>query len=55
MTCNHCKNNMEKALLLVEGVESVEIDLTNGRAVVTGKAKTEELTKAVKSIGFEVK
>lgn len=55
MTCNHCKNNMEKALLLVEGVESVEIDLTNGRAVVTGKAKTEELTKVVKSIGFEVK
>lgn len=55
MTCNHCKNNVEKSILRVAGVKSVEINLTTGRAVITGEADVEEIKKAIESIGFEVK
>lgn len=54
MTCNHCKNNVEKSILRVAGVESVETDLATGRAVITGEADVAEIKKAVESIGFEV-
>lgn len=54
MSCNHCKNNVEKAILQVEGIEKVEVDLPSGRAVIYGKADKEILIKAIESIGFEV-
>lgn len=54
MTCNHCRNNVEKAILKVEGVERVEIDLPTGRTVVYGKAEKEAVRKAVESIGFDM-
>ena len=54
MSCNHCKNNVEKAILQIEGVERVEIDLVSGQTVVYGKADKDALKKAVESIGFEV-
>lgn len=54
MSCNHCKNNVEKAILQIEGVERVEIDLVSGQTAVYGKADKDDLKKAVESIGFEV-
>lgn len=54
MTCNHCRNNVEKAILKVEGVERVEVDLPTGRTVVYGKADKEAVRQAVESIGFEM-
>lgn len=54
MSCNHCKNNVEKAILQIEGVERVEIDLVSGQTAVYGKADKGALKKAVESIGFEV-
>ena len=54
MSCNHCKNNVEKAILQIEGVERVEIDLVSGQTAVYGKADKDALKKAVESIGFEV-
>ena len=54
MTCNHCRNNVEKAILKVEGVERVEVDLPTGRTVVYGKADKEAIRQAVESIGFEM-
>ena len=54
MSCNHCKNNVEKVILQIEGVERVEIDLVSGQTVVYGKADKDALKKAVESIGFEV-
>lgn len=53
MTCNHCRNNVEKALSKVEGVEKVEVDLPSGRATIYGKADKGTLVKTVESIGFE--
>jgi copper chaperone CopZ len=54
MTCNHCKNNVEKAIMKVNGVEQVDINLADGRTVVTGSFDREAIKKSVEGIGFEV-
>ena len=54
MTCNHCKSNVEKAILKVEGVTQAEANLTNGQVVIYGKADPIAIIQAVESIGFEV-
>ena len=54
MTCNHCKNNVEKAIMKVDGVEQVDINLADGRTVVTGSFDQEAIKKSVEAIGFEV-
>lgn len=55
MNCNHCKSSAEKALLSVEGVEKVDIDLATGTTVITGKATIEDVKNAIYSIGFTIK
>ena len=45
----------EKALLSVEGVEKVEIDLASGTTIITGKATIEDVKNAIHSIGFTIK
>ena len=52
MTCNHCKAHVEKALLKVNGVEEVEVNLEKGEAVVKGTASREDLLKAVEDAGY---
>ncbi|AKI97324.1 heavy-metal-associated domain-containing protein [Kosmotoga pacifica] len=56
MTCNHCKMRVEKALSEVEGVESVEVNLNEGFAVIeTSKDIPEELLKEViEDTGYEL-
>ena len=54
MTCNHCKSNVEKAIMKVDGVEHVDINLADGRTVVTGSFDREAIKKSVEGIGFEV-
>ena len=54
MNCNHCKSNAETAILKIEGVESVEIDLASGRTVIHGNPSKEEVIKAVEALGFSV-
>lgn len=53
MTCNHCKANVERAILGVEGVETVEVDLLSGTATVTGIHDSAVLIQRVKSYGYE--
>ena len=52
MMCNHCKANVENAILKVEGVQRVEIDLVSGHTSVYGSFNKEEVVKAVETIGF---
>lgn len=52
MSCNNCKGHVEKALRGVSGVESVEVDLAKGEAVVTGSVSREDLKKAVEEAGY---
>lgn len=55
MSCNHCKNNTEKVIRTVKGVESVTVDLQSGIATVIGDGIDDEAVKeAVESIGFTV-
>lgn len=53
MTCGHCTARVERALGKCQGVESVQIDLATGRAVVNGHDLTiQELLAAVESTGY---
>ena len=54
MNCNHCKSNVETAILKMDGVESVDIDLASGRTVIHGNPKNEDVVKAVEALGFSV-
>lgn len=53
MNCNHCAENVRKAIATVEGVEQVDVSLHEGTASVVGSAKEEEIMQAVESIGFK--
>ena len=52
MTCNHCRMSAEKAILSVNGVTSVSVDLSSKKAVVEGEFSPEDVCKAVEEIGF---
>ena len=55
MMCANCVAHVDKALRAVSGVESVDVDLTAGTAVVTGSAAEEALCAAVAEAGYTVK
>ncbi len=55
MTCGMCENAVKTALLNCKGVKDAEVSHKEGKAVVKieeGKAKTDELIKAVEKAGF---
>jgi len=55
MTCGMCENAIKTALLKCNGVKDAEVSHKEGKAVVKveeGKAKTDELIKAVEKAGF---
>ena len=54
MMCMHCVSHVSKALTETQGVETVEVSLERGNAVVTGTASDEALTAAVVDAGYEV-
>ena len=57
MTCQHCVMRVEKALLNVEEVESVNIDLNSGDVSVQYNGDEDispTLKKAVNNAGYEV-
>ncbi len=53
MTCNHCVAHTKKALESVPGVESAEVTLEPGGAVVKGDADPQALIEAVKEAGYQ--
>jgi len=54
MTCGGCSGRVEKALLAVDGVQSVVVDLDPGQATVVGPVSETTLKAAVTDIGFTV-
>ncbi len=52
MTCNHCRQAVERALKETPGTQAVQVDLRSGRAVVTGSPEPSELARAVESLGY---
>ena len=56
MACGHCKANVEKTLMALEGVTSAVVDLEKKEAVVTmaEEVSNEVLTNAVTEAGYTV-
>jgi len=52
MTCSHCADTVRRALEECPGVESAEVDLVRGRAVVKGGADADALVAAVGGVGY---
>lgn len=56
LACPFCSYGIEKRLTAVDGVESVEIDIEQGRAVVTmtegGRLSEDQARQAVSDAGF---
>lgn len=53
MNCAHCKASVEKAISGVDGVENVEVSLSEGLAKVKGNQQDEQILEAVRLAGFE--
>ena len=53
MTCQHCVKHTREALEKIPGVESVDVTLQPGQAVISGNAPVDELIQAVKEAGYE--
>ncbi len=52
MTCMHCVGAVKKALQGVPGVESADVKLDPGEAVVTGDADVAAMVAAIKEEGY---
>lgn len=52
MRCNHCAENVKKAIAAVEGVEQVEVSLHEGTASIIGCPDEKDIIASVESIGF---
>ena len=57
MMCEHCKMRVQKALEQLDSVDSVSINLADGKAVVemTDEISDSALTAAVEKEGYTVK
>jgi len=54
MTCAHCEQAVSRGLSLVQGVESVDIDLDTKRVRVTGEGLDDtELRRGISDAGYE--
>jgi copper chaperone len=57
MSCNHCKNAVEKAVRGLPGVMAAEVDLAAGLLTVdldSAKTTITEIKQAVEEAGYEV-
>lgn len=55
MRCSHCAANCQQAIKAVEGVESVDVDLSTGRVTVSGNYDSASLISAIHNAGYSVK
>lgn len=54
MNCPHCQTAVTKAILSVNGVTDVNVNLSTGIAEVEGSHESEEIRKAVMEAGFDL-
>ncbi|MCH5241894.1 MAG: SO_0444 family Cu/Zn efflux transporter [Muribaculaceae bacterium] len=54
MNCSHCKASVEKAITSLQGIDSVEVDLSSGLAKVSGDIEDDKITEAVRLAGFDI-
>lgn len=57
MSCQHCKLNIEKAVMALEGITSASADLEKNEVEVSfdsGKVQKDELVAAISQAGYRV-
>lgn len=54
MTCGHCRLSVSEEISAIDGVESVDVDLDSGRAVVEGSFTDEQIRAAVEGAGYRL-
>ena len=55
MSCNHCVMAVKKALLSVEGIEEVDVNLAEGKATINADEVSDKVMKeAIEDAGYEV-
>jgi copper chaperone CopZ len=54
MTCDHCVNTVTNEVTKVTGVVDVDVDVSNGKLVVTGDVDDAAIRTAVADAGYEV-
>ena len=55
MTCNHCKQSVTDAILGVESVNNVNIDLDSGDVFISGdNIDIEKIYQSIEKIGFKI-
>ncbi len=55
MRCSHCAENVRRAVADVEGVESVEVLLDEGKASIVGSPDDAQVLSAIESLGYRAK
>lgn len=55
MTCHHCEASVSRSLKELEGVESVEVNLGTGEALLKGNYDLHAVERAIESIGYKFK
>jgi copper chaperone CopZ len=53
MSCQHCVNAVDKAVLAVPGVTDAGVDLAAGSVSVTGAFDRQQAVEAIKAAGYE--
>lgn len=57
MSCDHCVNSIEGSVGKLDGVESVKVDLEDGKVNVTfhsEKVDLKEITQTIEEQGYDV-
>jgi copper chaperone len=54
MTCNGCVNKVTNAVIGVDGVEDVDVDVSDGRLEVIGRADDAAIRAAVAGVGYTI-
>lgn len=56
MTCEHCVRAVTTELVMLTGVQSVDVDLTNGTVTVTSNAPfaEDQVREAIDEAGYEL-
>lgn len=54
ISCDHCKQSIEKEVSQLQGVASVEVDVQAKTVTVTGELDEQAIVSAIDEAGYEV-
>lgn len=54
MSCGHCVNHVKEALMEIQGVEEVKVDLETKIAEISGDVADSVIKEAIEEVGYEV-